>query len=146
MRKWFIRQIERWYLADLDRVMQALNPVELDAARVAVSGHIPPLAQMLGLLLLKDDGTAYNHIGWQVGGAPPPLGLLELTLQRVDGESPLQQRDRYKAQVAALQGECGTLYAVLSDIEDMIACEDPFHPALARIASLRSKTTDGAST
>ena len=127
LRAWYMHWIERQYMADLDRIMDALSPVEIAEGRIAVQGHVPSLAQLLGIMLLKDDGTAWNHIGWQIGGAPEPLGMLELTLQRCSGETPLQQRDRYKAQAEILAFRVQVL-------ELALAAVDPDHPCLSEAA------------
>jgi hypothetical protein len=95
--------LEVQYMAELESLMDALSVQEQAAGRGVIEGVIPPLARLLALLFLKDDGTVWNHIGWQIGGAPDPIGLLELVVQRVDGESPLQQRDQANAEAARMR-------------------------------------------
>lgn len=95
--------LEVQYMAELESLMDALSVQEQAAGRGVIEGVIPPLARLLALLFLKEDGTVWNHIGWQIGGAPEPIGLLELVVQRVDGESPLQQRDQAKAEAARMR-------------------------------------------
>lgn len=98
------------YFAELEAIVDEMTPEEVATGKAMINNAlIPPIAQFLGMLLWKEDGTLWNHIGWTIGGAPEPVGLLEMTLQRVSGETPLQQRDRYKAEAERLRQALTTL-------------------------------------
>lgn len=98
------------YFAELEALVDEMTPEEVAAGKAHINNAlIPPIAQLLGMLLEKEDGTLWNHIGWTIGGAPEPVGMLEMTLQRVSGETPLQQRDRYKAEAERLRQSLATL-------------------------------------
>ena len=95
--------LDRWYMAEHARILAALDPQEIALGQARINAMIPPLSVMLALLLLKADGTVWNHIGWIVGGAPDPIGLVEVTIQRVNGLSPIDMREQAMAEAAQLR-------------------------------------------
>ncbi len=131
------RLLDRWYMAEHARILAALYPQEIAAGQARINAMIPPLSVMLAMLLLKADGTPWNHIGWIVGGAPDPIGLVEVTIQRVNGLSPIDMRDQARAEAAQA-------WALLNEMETALDLHDPNHPLLDRLAALRQEVGRGA--
>lgn len=129
--------LDRWYLAEHERILDALDPQEIALGQARINAMIPPLSVMLAMLLLKADGTVWNHIGWIVGGAPDPIGLVEVTIQRVNGLSPIDMRDQARAEAAQV-------WALLNEMETALDLHDPNHPLLDRLAALRQELGRGA--
>lgn len=90
-------------LAQMASALGEVGVEDLGQARAAVHSLVPSLAQLLAILFLREDGSPWNHLVWRVGGAPAPVGEIELVAQRVDGETPAQQRDAAKAEAAELR-------------------------------------------
>lgn len=96
-----LTEAERTYVEGIERLLENMSLVEVDHVQARVNDTlIPPLAQLLHALLIKEDGSFYNYVEWDVGQAPS--GPLRLALQRLDGKTPLELA---RAKVEALESD-----------------------------------------